>query len=163
MMKHLISIFLICLAASNAYCQKVDLTGTWKTVSVDTGLIYLNAKTDSVSLSDTFKKQNRTAVSLQNEVASVRMMYSHTHFIFGEDDAFLQYMTEKETVAPLFKGYYILKGNTIMIDVMNRANIPLTKEMTFKMKDGLMYLTVDADPVRSAKGTVFVLEKVKGQ
>lgn len=158
-MKHLLTLFII-LTLTSAYSQKSNLVGTWKTLSVDTGQIFINAKTDSVSVSPELKKSKRTAVGLQDAIAGVRVSYSYMHFVFGKDGSFQQYLTERMDVAPLFTGTYTIKGDSITINVKNRAGNELTKKMPFRIVNSKLHLTIDARPGIDA-GTKFILERIK--
>lgn len=159
-MKNIIALFITILTLTSAHAQKSNLVGTWKTLSVDTGQIYINAKTDSVSVSPELKKSKRTAVGLQDAIAGVRVSYSHMHFVFGKDGSFQQYLTERMDVAPLFTGTYAVKGDIITIKAKNRTDNEITKEMPFRIVNSKLHLTTDARAGIDA-GTKFVLERVK--
>lgn len=156
-MNHLLPLLLLFTLTTHA--QKSKLTGTWKTVAVEAeGVIIDRTKTDSVSFSDELKR--KTTVGLQNWVAGVRMMYSHNHFVFGEDGSFQHFMTGKMTVAPFFTGTYTVKNSVIYTDTKNRGGQIVKKEIPFKIIDGKLHLTLDSRPGIDP-GAKYVLERVK--
>lgn len=161
-MKHIITFFITLLTLIITHAQNSKLTGTWKTVIVEAeGISIDRTKADSVSVSDKMKRiYANSPVGLQNWIANVRGTYSHNHFVFGKDGSFQHYMTGKTSVAPFFTGTYTIKGDIIYTDTKNRGGQVVKKEISFKIVNGQLHLTLDARPGADA-GTKFVLERVE--
>lgn len=157
-MKYLLILF-CSLVFSKTHCQdKTILIGKWQAVVAESKDFYLNAKTDSISLSEKMQKMYPNKVARQDELAHLRSNYSKNTFIFTENEEFYFYLTDK-LIAPIFKGSYSVEApDKIQLDLVNRANISLKKQATFYLENNLLYLTMYLETNSPVK---YILEKVK--
>ena len=157
-MKQLLTLFLF-LLVSKMYCQeKTNLIGKWQAVIVESKDFYLNAKTDSISLSEKRQKLYPNKIAKQDEFAHLRSNYSKNTFIFTEKEEFYFYLTDR-LIAPIFKGSYSVEApDKIQLDIVNRANISLKKQANFYFENNLLYLTMYLETNSPIK---YILERVK--
>ena len=148
---------ILCLVFTKAQSQKSPtLSGTWKPIIVSSEDFYIDAKKDSIALSDKMKKVYSGKVSLQNEKAHLRMNYSKNTFVFEQNKDFYFYLGENLNV-PIFKGKYETDKENLKLSVVNRSNISLEKKAAFYFENGLLYLTMHLETNSPVN---YVLEKV---
>jgi len=132
----------------------MSLEGTWKTVAVSTESFYMDAKKDSIELSDKMKIMYSGKIALQNEKAHIRMNYSKNTFVFSKNGDFYFYLGEN-LKSPIFTGKYtILEKSKLKLNVINRANIALEKDASFYFENGLLYLTMHLETNSPTKYTL---------
>ncbi|MGJ8593548.1 MAG: hypothetical protein ACSHXF_13435 [Aquaticitalea sp.] len=83
-------LFLINLTILYAQNVPSSIKGEWKIISVDSGDMYLNTKTDSVSMSNQFKEIFSDLLKLVEVVNVAKLTYNNNLITFAENGIFTQ-------------------------------------------------------------------------
>ena len=149
-MKKILTLFcLINFTILYAQNEPASVKGEWKIVSVDSGDLYLNIKTDSVAMSEKFKEVFSDSLKYDDFIKVAKLTYNNNIMTFAENGIFTQTYDPKI----VWTGTYQLNPSESKISVSTKD---VNWEMDYKIIDELLYLKMGVYD----KNTEFVLEKI---
>ena len=149
-MKKILTLFcLINLTILYGQNEPELIKGEWKIISVDSGDLYLNTKTDSVAMSEKFKEVFSDSLKYNEVIKVAKLTYNNNIMTFAENGIFTQTYDPKI----VWTGTYQINPSESTISVTTKdANW----EMDYKIIDELLYLKMGLYD----KKTEFVLEQI---
>ena len=146
-------ILILLISIQNCYSQKSFLEGKWKVIAVDTGELYVNAKTDSIS-SEKITIHEMDSVEKKVFIKNAGKFYLNNTFIFDENGEFIEiseYFTSRLK--------YVLDEKRKIIKINNNNEDGKNKEfeILFEYKNNLLYLSLK----RAKSETKYTLERLE--
>ena len=149
-MKKILTLFcLINLTILYGQNEAESIKGQWKIISVDSGDLFLNTKTDSVAMSEKFKEVFSDSLKYDEVIKVAKLTYKNNIMTFAENGIFTQRYDPKI----VWTGTYQINPSESKISVSTKN---VNWEMDYKIIDELLYLKIGPYDNK----TEFVLEQI---
>jgi len=144
-------LFLINLTISSAQNKSKNIIGKWKITSVNTGDIYLDTKTDSISISKEFKKVYSDSLQLESVINVAKKTYKNNFMEFNKSGIY----TQKIDSVLNMNGTYEINPSIEKINILLKDKV--IWEMGYELIDDKLHLSTTL----YGKKSEFILERVK--
>jgi len=151
MKRILILFFLINLTVCFAQNEESNVVGAWKIISANSGDLYLNIKTDSISISKEFKEIFNDSLELSHVINVAKMTYDDNVMEFNDSGIY----TQKIDSELIIKVSYKLKPSVGKINVLLKDHV--NWEIDYKFINKQLHLTTTL----YGKKSELVLKKVE--